>query len=1413
MEVDSAAEASSWQLEEVLAWSEDETLDVREEEVAGLPSTPAKAKIPMASLRLQVVQASGDHLQIENLEFPNLEDETGNFGEKTMDNAVAILMAKTGRGFSLREEREQNEALTKKQEKISPVRNRWGYLWIKCCQGGKPRGLCCEPRAVRVYDESNGVRNATFYLQRGYVPFSGNAAEFSGWVTLTRSLLFEAGLHKILSGAETAPNPLEEGATSAAAFAHERAILNFQEKNGKLYTRLLLATSDGPDGYSSPASQVVQQYGPVGDEEYGDGRAAFVALDKKYRVEGVFSMQQHHDEFASVAVTAADKFDPARAVQQLRRICDGLGKLGDNIVKARQRATVFHAMRIRGKCLTMMVVQAATAVCSTLSSTEAHVVSANAVDAANAAVAAVAEGGKTAKGSTSSDGNNRNNGGGTSGGACAGNAQGARENDRDSQASGGKGAGMHKGRCRNEAEDAKEKAHTTQDSTTEAWFTRVEVAGDELEKFAIAFGDDAQELKAPAAALPEERAVDEDPVQDTPVALPDRLFIYDPQALQVPAAALPENRAAGVEQVHNAPVMALPDGLVVCDPQALQVPAAALPENRAAGVEQVHNAPVMALPDGLVVCDPQALQVPAAALPENRAAGVEQVHNAPVMALPDGLVVCDPQALQVPAAALPENRAAGVEQVHNAPVMALPDGLVVCDPQALQVPAAALPENRAAGVEQVHNAPVMALPDGLVVCDPQALQVPAAALPEERAADEDPVPTAVPPAEGVAGDGPAERPAGSTELPAEGAAGDGPAERPAGDQQAEDAYETTELVRYTNVFQVPTAVPPAEGVAGDGPAERPAGSTELPAEGAAGDGPAERPAGDQQAEDAYETTELVRYTNVFQVDAQSRMSKHVLNPVDCAVRIIGSCGTSSATKKGTLKFGIRNAHDEVVKVALDILLVRDLGANILSVGALAEKGVKCDLMSTPPALRRGDQTSLISTAVPQMYVMNVIVDDLNLDDVVVYHTKVDAHLWHRRMGHCNPRALQQVADRGSTGMSFHRKIESGDCSGAVMFTDDASRMRFGFPIKTKDETAEALQSLFRDVADALGQSIGTVHCDGGAEFKGRFLELCKSVGITDNSSPPYVPKGNAIAERGLGTIIGTMCKMLLGAPHLPGELWAEAFPTAIYLKNRTSTDVLGGKAPLEVWESKPLGKMLHIHEWGSLAFKHEETRFRSSKLAARAKKMYLVGYNPESRSYRLWDPAEPFKITKSAKGTTRFLRRMCQPGAVGSRESEDEDTTPTGPPPVAPGPRRSDRTSVAPQRLNLFTTEEDAYERIEHALVTGSDVGNIGSGRPGEVDSTATRQTVMAVSSAEAEYVAMSKACKMILYWRHLLKTINLEQKEATILYEDSTGAISTSKSNKSTQHNKHIDVNYHHVRSLIVDKVVDVKKIGTDCQ
>ena len=252
-------------------------------------------------------------------------------------------------------------------------------------------------------------------------------------------------------------------------------------------------------------------------------------------------------------------------------------------------------------------------------------------------------------------------------------------------------------------------------------------------------------------------------------------------------------------------------------------------------------------------------------------------------------------------------------------------------------------------------------------------------------------------------------------------------------------------------------------------------------------------------------------------------------------------------------------------------------------------------------------------------------------------------MWHRRMSHCNPRALQQLGDKETTGVKSNRNIESGDCKVCstsnskktshppsdrtraqtrldivdvdlwgkhpiksyggfqtpVMFTDDKSRMRWGVPIKSKDEAKEALQMVVQDVADPEGLCIVKINCDGGAEFRGRFQALCELLKIIIQTNVPYIPQGNAIAERGFGTIIGTARSFLLGAPHLPAQLWAEAVKTAINIKNRTPTDVLDGKVPLEIWQEKRLGNLLHMHEWGALAFNLVEARFRPNKLAAR----------------------------------------------------------------------------------------------------------------------------------------------------------------------------------------------------------------------
>ena len=158
--------------------------------------------------------------------------------------------------------------------------------------------------------------------------------------------MYEAGLGKVMSGTEAAPAALADG-TPVNVAAQEAAAFAFKEHNGKLYTRLLLATSDCPEGYSSAASQVVQSVAQIGTEEFGDGRGAFLALETKYCVYVDHRMQELHDQFGSLEATAADQFDPARVIYELRRICIELDALGDKVVPRRKTHAFIKAVPVK----------------------------------------------------------------------------------------------------------------------------------------------------------------------------------------------------------------------------------------------------------------------------------------------------------------------------------------------------------------------------------------------------------------------------------------------------------------------------------------------------------------------------------------------------------------------------------------------------------------------------------------------------------------------------------------------------------------------------------------------------------------------------------------------------------------------------------------------------------------------------------------------------------------------------------------------------------------------------------------------------------------------------------------------------------------------------------------------------------
>jgi hypothetical protein len=101
-------------------------------------------------------------------------------------------------------------------------------------------------------------------------------------------------------------------------------------------------------------------------------------------------------------------------------------------------------------------------------------------------------------------------------------------------------------------------------------------------------------------------------------------------------------------------------------------------------------------------------------------------------------------------------------------------------------------------------------------------------------------------------------------------------------------------------------------------------------------------------------------------------------------------------------------------------------------------------------------------------------------------------------------------------------------------------------------------------------------------------------------------------------------------------------------------------------------------------------------------------------------------------------------------------------------------------------------------------------------------QSEIALSTTEAEYIALSQAIRELLPMRSLFQEVgtvlNLKCATPTILhstvFEDNNGALALATSPKITPRTKHIAVKYHHFRSKIgPDKGIIIQRIDTNKQ
>ncbi|MCP3662963.1 MAG: Ty1/Copia family ribonuclease HI [Gammaproteobacteria bacterium] len=94
----------------------------------------------------------------------------------------------------------------------------------------------------------------------------------------------------------------------------------------------------------------------------------------------------------------------------------------------------------------------------------------------------------------------------------------------------------------------------------------------------------------------------------------------------------------------------------------------------------------------------------------------------------------------------------------------------------------------------------------------------------------------------------------------------------------------------------------------------------------------------------------------------------------------------------------------------------------------------------------------------------------------------------------------------------------------------------------------------------------------------------------------------------------------------------------------------------------------------------------------------------------------------------------------------------------------------------------------------------------GAVSWLSKRQAVVALSTAEAEYIALSTATPEVIWLRKLLKDLGQPPEGPTTLYEDNQGAIAIAQNPVAHSRTKHIDIRYHFIREGIESGLMDLE-------
>ena len=101
--------------------------------------------------------------------------------------------------------------------------------------------------------------------------------------------------------------------------------------------------------------------------------------------------------------------------------------------------------------------------------------------------------------------------------------------------------------------------------------------------------------------------------------------------------------------------------------------------------------------------------------------------------------------------------------------------------------------------------------------------------------------------------------------------------------------------------------------------------------------------------------------------------------------------------------------------------------------------------------------------------------------------------------------------------------------------------------------------------------------------------------------------------------------------------------------------------------------------------------------------------------------------------------------------------------------------------------------------------------KSGPISWNSRKQPTVALSSAEAEYFAMSTACQELVFLRSLLSDLELLTVGSSRLFGDNRSAIAMAENPTGHRRTKHIDIRHHFLRDLVASGEIQFVHVPTD--